>query len=224
MPIRLNLLAEAQAAAELRRRDPVKRALWLAGLLIGLMLLWCGYLQLKAMVANNEVGRIESRVLTHTNQYQQVLNNQEKSSEIKQRVTALNALATNRFLNGNLLQTLQQTTVEDVQLVRLRVDQAFSYVEGTKRRTNDDRIIPETRAKATEKLLITLDGNDTSPRFDQYPRYQDAIGTNAYFKSLLVKTNGVTLKSGSLSSPQMTPGGKLAISFSLECRAPEKTR
>ncbi len=34
MPIRLNLLAEAQAAEEMRRRDPVKRALWLAGLII----------------------------------------------------------------------------------------------------------------------------------------------------------------------------------------------
>ena len=33
MPIRLNLLAEAQAAEDLRRRDPVKRALWLARLM-----------------------------------------------------------------------------------------------------------------------------------------------------------------------------------------------
>ena len=34
MPIRLNLLAEAQAAEEARRRDPVKRAVWMAALII----------------------------------------------------------------------------------------------------------------------------------------------------------------------------------------------
>ena len=224
MPIRLNLLAEAQAAAELRRRDPVKRALWVAGMMIVLMLLWSGYLQLKAMLANGEVGRVESRMLTHTNQYQKVLSDQQKSSEIKQKLTALRQMTTNRFLNGNLLQALQRTTVEDVQLVRLRVDQAYAYVEGTKTHTNDDRVIQGTPARATEKLLITLDGSDTSPRFDQYPRFQDLIAANSYFKSILVKTNAVTLRSGSLSSPQMSPAGKLAVSFSLECRAPDKTR
>src|SRR5712671_1858812 len=156
MPIRLNLLAEAQAAAEMRRRDPVKRALWVSGLLIVLVLLWSGYLQLKAMLANGEVGRIESQMLTHTNQYQKVLSDQQKSSEIKQKLTALRQMTTNRFLNGNLLQALQRTTADDVQLVRLRVDQAYAYVEGTKTHTNDDRVIQGTPARATERLLITL--------------------------------------------------------------------
>ena len=34
MPIRINLLAEAQAAEEMRRRDPVKRALWGASIVV----------------------------------------------------------------------------------------------------------------------------------------------------------------------------------------------
>jgi hypothetical protein len=224
MPIRLNLLAEAQAAAEMRRRDPVKRALWVSGLLITLVLLWCGYLQLRAMMAGSEVGRIELQVLTHTNQYQQVISDQQKSSDIQQKLTALQEMATNRFLNGNLLQALQRTTVDDVQLVRLRVDQAYAYVEGTKPRTNEDRVIPGTPARSTEKLMITLDGSDTSPRFDQYPRFQDLLAANSYLKSILVKTNAVTLRSGSLSSPQVALSGKLAVSFSLECRTPDKTR
>ena len=39
MPIRLNLLAEAQALEESRRRDPVKRAVW-AGVFLVLALAW----------------------------------------------------------------------------------------------------------------------------------------------------------------------------------------
>jgi hypothetical protein len=224
MPIRLNLLAEAQAAAELQRRDPVKRALWAAGVLIGLVLLWSGYLQLKAMAASGEVGHIESQMMARTNRYQQVQANQEKMDEIKTKVAALTDLSTNRFLNGNLLQALQRTTVDDVQLVRLRLDQTYAYVEGTKARTNEDRVIQGTRAKATEKMLLTLEGSDTSLRFDQYTKFQDALAAYPYFKATLQKTDGVTLKSGSLSMPQVAAGGKQRVSFTLECRYPDKTR
>lgn len=224
MPIRLNLLAEAQAAAEMRRRDPVKRALWLAGLLTGLMLLWSGGLQFKAVLAKQELTRIEGQMMAHTNQYQQVLSDQQKAADIKQRLTALSQLATNRFLNGTLLNALQQTTVEDIQLLRFHVDQTYVYNEGTKPRTNEDRVIFGTASKATEKILITLDGNDTSPKFDQYTRYQEMINSNAYFKTVLGKGNPVTLKSGSLSPPQVATSGKPCVLFSLECRLPEKTR
>jgi len=52
MPIRLNLLAEAQAIEEMRRHNPVKRAIWVGALLVCLMLVWSSSLQLKAMMAS----------------------------------------------------------------------------------------------------------------------------------------------------------------------------
>ena len=81
-----------------------------------------------------------------------------------------------------------------------------------------------TPAKSTEKTLLTLDGSDTSARFDQYTKFQDALIASPYFKAILVKTNGVTLKSGSLSMPQISAAGKATVSFTLECRFPDKTR
>ena len=60
MPIRINLLAEQQAADELRRRDPVKRATWAGGFLVGVLTVWSGYLQVKLMAATSEVNRYES--------------------------------------------------------------------------------------------------------------------------------------------------------------------
>src|SRR5947207_9246907 len=124
----------------------------------------------------------------------------------------------NQFLNGKRLQALQPTTVDDVQSSRLRVDQAYNYVDRTKALTNEDRVIPGTRARSTEKILVTLDGSDTSSRFDQYTRFQDGLIAYPYFKAALVKTNGVTLKSGSLSMPQISISGKPTVSFTLECR------
>ena len=141
MPIRLNLLAEAHAAEEMRRRDPVKRALWLAALIIALMLVWSSYLQLRATLTNSDVTRAEAQMGSRTNEFHQILDNQKKTGEIDGRLRVLRQLASNRFLNGTLLNTFQQTTVEDVQLIRLRVEQFYTVFEGTKTRTNDDNVV-----------------------------------------------------------------------------------
>ena len=40
MPIRINLLSEALAEEDLRRRDPVKRAIFIGVFLVALSLVW----------------------------------------------------------------------------------------------------------------------------------------------------------------------------------------
>ena len=225
MPIRLNLLAEAQAAEDMRRRDPVKRALWVAALLIALMLVGSSYLQLSATLANSEVTRVEAQMGARTNEFQQILENQAKTRDIDGRLRVLRQLAGNRFLNGNLLNALQQTTVEDVQLIRLHVDQIYTVVDGTKTHTNDDNVvIPGRLPTSTEKIVLNLEGIDSSANpGDQVNRFKGALATNAYFKSMLTKTNAVNLKN--LSPPQVAPlSGKPCVMFTLECRYPEKTR
>jgi|ERR1035437_9189750 hypothetical protein len=224
MPIRLNLLAEAQVAEEMRRRDPVKRALWLAALIIALVLVWSSFLQLRATLANSDVTRVEAQMGARTNEFQQILDNQRKTAESDGRLRVLRQLASNRFLNGNLLNALQQTTVEDVQLIRLQVEQLYTVVEGTKARTNDDNVvIPGRLPTATEKTVVHLEGIDTSPNpGDQVNRFKAALATNAYFKEMLVKTNAVSLKNLSQQVAPIT--GKPCVMFTLECRYPEKTR
>ncbi|MEI8041555.1 MAG: hypothetical protein WCL11_09115, partial [Verrucomicrobiota bacterium] len=137
MPIRLNLLAEAQAAEEARRRDPVKRAIWLGILAVVLILVWSSSLQLKAMLLRSDVSRLEGQLAFKTNDYRAVLDDQSKTAEMKQKLDALRRLSANRLLNGTLLNALQQTTVDDIQLVRLRLDQSYVLVEGSKTRTNE---------------------------------------------------------------------------------------
>lgn len=225
MPIRLNLLAEAQAAEEARRRDPVKRAVWLAALIIVLILVWSSSLQLKAIYVGSELSRVQAQVNARTNEYHGILDNQNKIADTKHRLQQLRLLSQDRFLNGTLLDALQRSTVPHVELLRLRVDQLYVVFEGTKSKTNDDGVlIPGKRPTNTEKIVLTLEGADSSPNpGDQLNKYKDALASNPYFKQMLIKTNGINLKN--LTPPQTSPlTGKRSAIFTLECRYPEITR
>lgn len=228
MPIRLNLLAEAQAIEDMRRRDPVKRAIWAGALLSSLMLVWSSSLQLKAMMANNQVSRVEGQMAARNSEFQKVLENQKKTEEIRQKLAALQLLTTNRFLQATLLNALQKATAEDVQLIRVRTDQSYTYREETKARTNASVVTPAKPASVIEKIVLSLDGTDSSSNpGDQVNTFKQILGTNSYFREALGKTNVANLKSMSQPTVMPAPGsaaGKASVQFTLECRYPEKTR
>jgi len=224
MPIRLNLLAEAQAAEDMRRRDPVKRTIWIGVLLLACLLGWSSSVQLKSLLSNTDLGRVEAQLDSHTNAYQQVLAHQNKAGEIRQKVNSLKLLAASRFLNGTLMNALQQTTAQDVQLIRMKVEQNYGVTQATRTQTNNNHVIPGQPARARESILLTLEGNDTSPNpGDQINKLKDTIACNSYFKDSLAKTNPITLKS--LSSLEVAPvTGTPCVLFTLECRYADKTR
>jgi hypothetical protein len=225
MPIQLNLLAEAQAAEEARRRDPVKRAAWLAVLLVVLVLVWSSSLQLKAILINSEVSRLEGQIAAHTNEYRGILDSENRAADMLSKLAALQSLSSNRLLNGTLLNAMQQTTVDSVQLLRLRVDQTYAIVEPTKARTNEANVwVPAKPGSATERILLTLEGTDSCPNpGDQLTKYKNALAANPFLKGVLAPTNGISLKN--LSAPGVSPmTGKPGVTFTLECRYPDKTR
>jgi len=218
MPIRINLLAEALALEDQRRRDPVKRALWVAICIVLLMLAWSSSIQLKAIMAKGELGRIEGQLAARTNEFRQVLENQKNLADVKFKLASLRQLATNRLLYGTLLNALQQTTMDDVQLLRIRAEQTYVYTEGTKPKTNETRVIPGRLPTVTERIVLTLDAKDGGPNAgDQVNKFKQGLTDAAYFQSFLGTTNEIRL--ANLSPP--TPAG---VQFTLECRFPEKTR
>jgi len=228
MPIRLNLLAEAQAAEEMRRRDPVKRAIWVGAILASLMLAWASSLQLKAMMAANVVARVEGQMNSNSNSYKGVLDSLKKKEDVQGKISALHQLTSSRFLQGNLLNALQQTNADDVQLLHLKLDQSYAVVEATKPKTNENnRVIPGRPGSATEKIVLMLDGFDSSANpGDQVSTYKRAVANQPYIRSLLGKTNDVNLKN--LSAPELMPiagsVGKPCVLFTLECRMQDNVR
>jgi hypothetical protein len=215
MPIRLNLLAEAQAAEDSRRRDPVKRALWVAALLVSLMLVWSSSLQLKAMMVSRDVSKAENLMKSFTNDFSQVIQNQARTKDILHKLASLQELATNRFLQANTLNALQQSIVEDVQLIHYKSEQTYSYTDAVKPRTNDTRVIPGKPATSTEKIVVSLEGSDSSSNpGDQVLKYKEALTTNDYFKKVTTgRQNAVALKS--LSPPDINANGRRSVFFTL---------
>ena len=233
MPIRINLLAEQQAADELRRRDPVKRAAWVGGLLVGALGFWGGYLQVRLMAATSEVNQYEAEWKKLESAYKKVSANMEAATEAERKWTALQTLATNRFLWANPLNALQfvMVTVDEVQITALKTSQSYAITEAVKPSTNAATGVVSRGKPATsrEKVMFTLDGKDTSKEAkdtakrsaDGVFKLQEAINNYPYFKTNLVRSQLITR---SPDQPDPNNPTKRFSTFTLGCEFPENTR
>jgi len=223
MPIRINLLAEALIAEDLRRRDPAKRAIFGGALLVALALVWSSSLMLKEMLAKKDLNQVQGAIQSHTNEYDRIMASTKTIADAENKLQSLKKLSDARFLQGSLLNGLQQTCVPNVQLTRLRVDQDYIYTEGTASQTTRNGVISGRPPTITERVMVTLDAKDSSANpGDQVNKFTDAVAQQSYFQSMLDKTNGVRL--ANLSAPQTGFDGKPYVSFTLECRYPNQTR
>jgi hypothetical protein len=232
MPIRINLLAEQQAADELRRRDPVKRATWVGGFLVGVLAVWSGYLQVRLMAATSKVNQYESEYKKLESDYKKVSANMEAVAEAERKWAALQALATNRFLWANPLNALQfvMVTVDEVQITALKTSQSFTITEPVKPSTNAVGIVSRGKpGTSREKVSFTLDGRDTSREakdpskrsIEGFFKLQEAINNHPYFKTNLVKSQLITRSPDQLDPNNPT---KRFSTFTLGCEFPENTR
>ncbi|MGA3142654.1 MAG: hypothetical protein ABSF10_06375 [Verrucomicrobiota bacterium] len=222
MPIRINLLAEAKAAEELRRHDPVKRVIFVGALAVALTLVWSSSLQLQTMLSKKEVSDRQTEIAARTNEFQHVLTDQKKITAAKEKLNALKKMTNSRFLEGNLLNALQKVTVDGVRLTRLKVDQDYFPAAGTPSQTNKNGVILGRPSTVTEKIVVWLDARDSSANpGDQVNKFKEAVASQSYFKATLNKTNGVQLIN--LSAPQAVDG-KTCVLFTLKCNFPEYVR
>ncbi|HZO86458.1 MAG TPA: hypothetical protein VFC26_14660 [Verrucomicrobiae bacterium] len=218
------MLAEAHAAEELRRKDPVKRGIYASVFAVSCVLIWALTLQLKIIAAKHELGTLETQWKAIYKDYQVAVDKRRRSLEVEEKLAALQALNTNRMLWGNVLNAFQQTVngVDDVQVVRFKTEQAYHLQEEIKPRTNSTSVIPGKRASSMEKITVTVEALDFSaPAGGQVNRFKESIATVDYFNRNLQRTNGVLLTT--LSPPQ-TANGRTFVNFTLQCYFPERTR
>jgi len=215
-----------QAVEESRRKDPVKRAILVAVVLVAAVLVWSSTLVVKQMSARNDLAAANGAVSSQTNAYTQVVNNEKRLADGKTRLRALQILATNRFLNGNLLDVLQKNTVDNVQVSRLKVTQTYILTDEVKSKAaaDDEEKRPTVTKPATitEKISLSLSATDTSSNGEARDHFQNVLSAAPYLQKILAKTNGFRLTS--LGAPQVDPSGKSFITFTLEANLPDKTR
>ena len=224
MPIRINLLAETQAAEELRRKDPVKRAIFVAGFLVFLVGLWASTLQFKIMTAQGDLNSLNTKWQRIEKGYKEAVDSQRATIETEQKLAALESMTSNRFLWGTALNAFQETLkgVDDVQVSHLRTEQIYIINEETKAPANSPPGTPGKPATATERIKLTIDASDATAG-GRVNKYKESIVAVPFLKEHLTKTNGVLLTQRSAPQPSKTGVG-LAVNFTLECFFPEKTR
>ena len=218
MPIRINLLSEALAEEELRRRDPVKRAIYGGAFLVALSLVWWSSIWLGYVMESTSLNRVEVGIQAETNDFSLVKGNLKKIDDIRTQMNALDQLSAARFLQGNLLNALQQTYLPNVQLTHLKVEQSYAVTPAVIGKAGGP---PSRPASSTEHVALTMDARDFSPNpGDQVQRFKDALLKQAYFNTLM-GTNGIRLSG--LSPLQTPPDSKPYVMFSLECRFADRT-
>jgi hypothetical protein len=225
MPIYVNLLAETQAAEDMRRRDPVKRAAFVGISLAAVALVWSGMAEVNAVLARERLDSVETAINSKTNSYTHVIVDQRKAGVIQTKLAALQKLHSTRFLQGTLLNALQHATVEGVQLTQLRLDQSYFLTEGTESQTNGDRVIAGRPTTVKERIILHLQARDSGNNpGDHVNTFEQAIAREpSYFQGMLDKTNAVQL-AGPPSAPQFDAAGKPFVLFTVDCRFPEVTR
>jgi hypothetical protein len=224
MPIRINFLAEHQAAEEQKRRDPVKRA-QLAGVgVVLLFVLWGAYLQVRLMRANAEVSDVEARFKQIEAQYRLVRTNYMVATDAIGKLTALEQLATNRFLWAPPLNALQYVVVQDVELNVLRGRQSYNTTPATPAVTNSTGVIRAKPASCREKVVLSIEARDYSANPGDHIRlFQDALANSPYFKTNLHKAE-MTGRSPVQTSPAGQGGSRSFVTFMIECQYPEQVR
>jgi hypothetical protein len=219
MPIQINLLAESQAAEEIRRRDPVKRAIWVAICVVVLVLVWSSSLQVKIMSENGKLSSLENKLNSKTNDYARVLDNQKKLVEIDGKLTSLNQMAAGRYLEANLLDAFMHSPADGVQINHLRTEQAYDI-------TQDVKPAGSSSGKpgfSTQHIKLYIDARDASltPGIVQVNKFKETLAHTAYFEQEKIGTNAITLKNiSSLNFDNDT--SKPFVSFSMECQYPER--
>ena len=224
MPISINLLAEAKAEEDLRRRDPVKRAIWAGLALICLVLLWSSTLYIRIISEQSVLNGMENQLASQGKNYQKLLQNEKELAEITHKLGDMERIYTNRFLWGSVLNAIQQSVINDVQLLTFHGEQNYVLTPETKPVANENgKIVAFGKAGyVTQKISLEWSASDTSATpGDQVGKYKEALKNTAFFSSHLDNSSEITLKN--LSPPSIDgESGKTVVMFSLECKLPDK--
>jgi hypothetical protein len=222
MPIRLNLLAEEQHLAEMRRRDPVKRAAWLGGFLVALMLGWWGWLMFAKSQANAAMARHEANFKAIEAKAKAVSDQIKRAGEIEKNIHQLNRLGTNRVLWASCLNALQECAMDQVVITRVRADQSYTLTPAVVNKAEPRKSKPAT---ATERIVLVIAARDYGrPADENSIKFKEKLQGHPWFKQYLAKENPISFKGFSNPTPDKEDPGKVFISFTMECAFAEQVR
>jgi hypothetical protein len=220
MPIRINLLAEAQAAAEMRRKDPVKRGIWIAGFLVCVVILWIAKLQLDISYEKRNYSNVEADWKSKMSKYSTVTNEQVRTGEVDGKLAELDMLHTNRFLWAPVFDALQKTMVDQVQVTKLIGAQSFVKEDGHDIGSGNTR--KHVPGAMVLKVGLNVEAEDLKPSDENYNKFKESLGTFDFFATRLKRRDGFVMDGvlGPLTADPVDPNRQFR-SFTLASHFPE---
>jgi hypothetical protein len=125
MPIRINLLAEQQAAEEARRKDPVKRAIWIGSVLIFATVVWAMMEHMELRARRAEYANLETQFRQADEKGRRVRDTMAEAGELEDRVRALEKYSTNRVLWASALDAFQKASMEAIRFKSIDTNQRY---------------------------------------------------------------------------------------------------
>lgn len=216
MPIRINLLAEERAADDLRRKDPLKRAIVIAAAVVGVVILFTAYNTFRVRASTQQADATREA-------YEQLAETELKLKEMRantgsleNNLFALHRLATNRFLWAPVLNELQYCNLDGIKVTLFKSRQVYQHTDGVKLPPDANK--PDIPPKAAELISFRIEAQD---RGDVYERFVAEIGQR--FDGKLKPNRGYYLDL--LSEPIESPDGKDSYrAIAVECVYPETIR
>ncbi len=221
MPIRINLLAEEQYLAEMRRRDPVKRAAWLGGFLVFLMLLWVGWLHFSMHNAKNAMAGHEASFQRIEKASKETGDQIKKAGDIERNIHSLNRMVTNRVLWSACMNALQECALNQIQVTRIRAEQSYNV---------QPAVLSKERGKSkpassTEHIVLVIVARDYGRAEDEgSAKFKDRIKDHPWFKQYLAKENPISFKGFSNPTPDKDDPSRVFVSFTMECAFADQVR
>src|SRR4051812_4993318 len=125
MPIRINLLAEQQAAEEARRKDPVKRAIWVGSILIFITIVWAMMEHMDLSARRAELANLDTQFRKADESARRVRDRQAEAGDVEDRIRALEKYSTNRILWASALDAFQKASMEQIRFKSIDANQRY---------------------------------------------------------------------------------------------------
>jgi hypothetical protein len=138
----------------------------------------------------------------NNDKYKDVTNNIAKTAEMDKKLAALDRLATNRFYWAPVLNTLQQTMIKGIQVLRVTGEQQYTKEAPKTTGTGANKVtLP---GGVVEKISLFIDAKDYNPNAQTYDKFKETLTHCPFFVNLLGTRNAFVLD-GTLGAPTVDP-------------------
>ncbi len=218
----VDLLAEQKELAEMRSRDPMKRAYAIAASLVVLLLIWCVIEKMRAVGDGKLIQRQTAELNSLQEKFAEADLNVKKSDELAVTLSALDLLAAKRFLAAPPLNALQYAVVENFQAVRLQINQQVTQTKTGTEATNINNVVGgETPEEISEQTTFTIQAKSFA-KPSAAETFVGALGASPWFKANLRSEAGIRLKENQSPVVDANDPSKMTILFTVECYAERK--